>query len=423
VLVAAHTSAGKTAVAEYALAMALREGSRLVYTSPLKALSNQKYRELSEAAAAGLDGGNGGGNGGDENGGENGGGNGGGGNGGVGLMTGDVSVGGDRAGVVVMTTEILRSMIYRGSELLREVGWVVFDEVHYMQDRERGVVWEEAIVFLDPRVTMVFLSATLSNAGEFAAWVAHLHKRPCHVVYTDYRPTPLRHFCFPVPGGAGIYKVVDEAGAFQEGAYGKMRAAMAQAAALRPGGGGGQGGGGGGPGGGGGGFRGGGSGGGGGGGGRGGAGRGGRGRGQREALATATAALMAAAAADDADAPAPAPGTGGVAAAAAAAAAADGGAGGGGGPLSRPPLKDAELGPEIAKLVRLVKERNWHPLIVFAFGRRSCERFALEVFNAHSKAVAAAAAAGGAAAAAAAGLGFNTPEEQEAVDVVSHRFI
>lgn len=90
--------------------------------------------------------------------------------------------------------------------MLREVAWVIFDEVHYMQDRERGVVWEETIITLPPQIRMVFLSATLANATEFASWVAHLHKRPCHVVYTDFRPTPLQHYCFP-QGGTGLYLV------------------------------------------------------------------------------------------------------------------------------------------------------------------------------------------------------------------------
>ena len=94
----------------------------------------------------------------------------------------------------------------RGSEILREVAWVIFDEVHYMQDRERGVVWEEAIIFLPKGIRMVFLSATLSNASEFAGWVCHLHKQPCHVVYTDYRPTPLQQYAFPA-GGSGLYLV------------------------------------------------------------------------------------------------------------------------------------------------------------------------------------------------------------------------
>ena len=80
--------------------------------------------------------------------------------------------------------QILRSMLYRGSEVLKEVAWVVFDEVHYMQDKDRGVVWEETIIFLPDTVKMVFLSATLSNSREFAEWVCHLRKQPTHVVYT-----------------------------------------------------------------------------------------------------------------------------------------------------------------------------------------------------------------------------------------------
>ncbi|GBF91342.1 hypothetical protein Rsub_03662 [Raphidocelis subcapitata] len=187
VFVAAHTSAGKTVVAEYAIAMGFRDKQRVIYTSPIKALSNQKYREL--AAEFGD----------------------------VGLMTGDVTLN-PNASVVVMTTEILRSMIYRGSEVLREVAWVVFDEVHYMQDRERGVVWEETIIFLDHATRMVFLSATLSNASEFAAWVAHLHAQPCHVVFTDYRPTPLHHYAFPLgmdDEQAGLYLLKDEKGNFR----------------------------------------------------------------------------------------------------------------------------------------------------------------------------------------------------------------
>ena len=81
-----------------------------------------------------------------------------------------------------------------------------------MQDRERGVVWEEAIIFLPKGIRMVFLSATLSNASEFAGWVCHLHQQPCHVVYTDFRPTPLQHYAFPT-GGSGLYLVGSLAGA------------------------------------------------------------------------------------------------------------------------------------------------------------------------------------------------------------------
>lgn len=92
---------------------------------------------------------------------------------------------------------------------MREVGWVIFDEIHYMRDKERGVVWEETLILLPHNVHFVFLSATIPNARQFAEWVAHLHVQPCHVVYTDYRPTPLQHFIYPA-GGSGIHMVVDE---------------------------------------------------------------------------------------------------------------------------------------------------------------------------------------------------------------------
>ncbi|CAL0313311.1 unnamed protein product [Lupinus luteus] len=190
VLVSAHTSAGKTAVAEYAIAMSFRDKQRVIYTSPLKALSNQKYRELSGEFND------------------------------VGLMTGDVTIS-PNATCLVMTTEILRGMLYRGSEVLKEVAWVIFDEIHYMKDRERGVVWEESIIFLPPAIKMVFLSATMSNATEFAEWICNIHKQPCHVVYTDFRPTPLQHYVFPM-GGSGLYLVVDENEQFREDNFVKM---------------------------------------------------------------------------------------------------------------------------------------------------------------------------------------------------------
>ncbi|KAJ0865206.1 putative RNA helicase [Helianthus annuus] len=191
VLVSAHTSAGKTAVAEYAIAMAFRDKQRVIYTSPLKALSNQKYRELSQEFSD------------------------------VGLMTGDVTLS-PNASCLVMTTEILRGMLYRGSEVLKEVAWVIFDEIHYMKDRERGVVWEESIIFLPPAIKMVFLSATMSNATEFAEWICNIHKQPCHVVYTDFRPTPLQHYVFPI-GGSGLYLVVDENEQFREDNFLKLQ--------------------------------------------------------------------------------------------------------------------------------------------------------------------------------------------------------
>lgn len=202
VLVSAHTSAGKTVVAEYAIAQSLREHQRVIYTSPIKALSNQKYRELLAEF------------------------------GDVGLMTGDVTINPD-AGCLVMTTEILRSMLYRGSEVMREVAWVVFDEVHYMRDKSRGVVWEETIILLPDKVHYVFLSATIPNAMQFAEWIVDIHAQPCHVVYTDFRPTPLQHYLFPASGD-GIHLVVDEKGTFREENFQKAMASISDAAGDDP---------------------------------------------------------------------------------------------------------------------------------------------------------------------------------------------
>ena len=184
VLVSAHTSAGKTVVAQYAIAMALRDKQRVIYTSPIKALSNQKYRELEHDFKD------------------------------VGLMTGDVTRNPD-ASCIVMTTEILRNMLFKGSEITREMAWVIFDEVHYMRDKERGVVWEETIILLSNKINYVFLSATIPNAREFAMWIAKIKSQPCNVVYTDYRPVPLQHYIHPA-GGTGIYLVVNAKGEFKE---------------------------------------------------------------------------------------------------------------------------------------------------------------------------------------------------------------
>ncbi|KAF2665334.1 antiviral helicase [Microthyrium microscopicum] len=194
VLVSAHTSAGKTVVAEYAIAQCLKNNQRVVYTSPIKALSNQKYREFDAEF------------------------------GDVGLMTGDVTIN-PTATCLVMTTEILRSMLYRGSEIMREVAWVIFDEVHYLRDKARGVVWEETIILLPDKVRYVFLSATIPNAMQFAEWIVKTHSQPCHVVYTDFRPTPLQNYLFPA-GSDGIHLVVDEKGQFREDNFQKAMAAI-----------------------------------------------------------------------------------------------------------------------------------------------------------------------------------------------------
>jgi len=199
VMVAAHTSAGKTVVAEYCAAMALRGGARCVYTSPLKALSNQKYREL--AAEFGQ----------------------------VGLLTGDATINPD-APVLVMTTEILRSMLYASSPVVTEASLLIFDEVHYLRDRERGVVWEECVALAPRAARFAFLSATLPNAAEFAAWVASVHGAPVHVVHTDHRPTPLVQYVFPA-GGTGLHLVVDERNGFREAAFARALADLDAAGA------------------------------------------------------------------------------------------------------------------------------------------------------------------------------------------------
>jgi ATP-dependent RNA helicase DOB1 len=187
VLVAAHTSAGKTVVAEYAIAMSLRDKQRVIYTSPIKALSNQKFREFSEEF---ID---------------------------VGLMTGDVTIN-KNASCLIMTTEIYRSMLYRGSEVVREVAWVIFDEVHAMRSKDRGTVWEESFILSPENVHFIFLSATIPNAREFSEWIAKLKNKPCHTIYTDTRPVPLQHYIFP-KGGAGLHLVVDDKGQFRPDSF------------------------------------------------------------------------------------------------------------------------------------------------------------------------------------------------------------
>jgi ATP-dependent RNA helicase HelY len=161
VLVCAPTGAGKTVVGEFAVHKALAEGRKAFYTTPIKALSNQKYNDLVERYGEKK----------------------------VGLLTGDNAVNGD-APVVVMTTEVLRNMLYAGSAALAGLGYVVMDEVHYLADRFRGAVWEEVIIHLPQSVTLVSLSATVSNAEEFADWLVTVRGHTS-VVVSEVRPVPL----------------------------------------------------------------------------------------------------------------------------------------------------------------------------------------------------------------------------------------
>jgi ATP-dependent RNA helicase HelY len=163
VLVAAPTGAGKTLVAEYAIALALATGAKVFYTTPLKALSNQKFGDLAREHGAAR----------------------------VGLLTGDNSINGD-APIVVMTTEVLRNMIYASSPALRGLRYVVLDEVHYLQDPSRGAVWEEVIIHLPAEIDIVALSATVSNAEEVAAWIQTV-RGETDAVIEERRPVELRH--------------------------------------------------------------------------------------------------------------------------------------------------------------------------------------------------------------------------------------
>jgi antiviral helicase SKI2 len=174
VFVAAHTSAGKTVVAEYAIALAAKHMTKAIYTSPIKALSNQKFRDFRQEF--------------DD----------------VGILTGDVQIR-PEASCLIMTTEILRSMLYRGADLIRDVEYVIFDEVHYVNDLERGVVWEEVIIMLPEHVTLILLSATVPNTYEFASWVGRTKKKDIYVISTPKRPVPLEHFLW---ANKGMHKIV-----------------------------------------------------------------------------------------------------------------------------------------------------------------------------------------------------------------------
>ncbi|MBO0854642.1 MAG: RNA helicase [Nocardia sp.] len=161
VLVCAPTGAGKTVVGEFAVHLARVSGGKCFYTTPIKALSNQKYADLVERYGRGQ----------------------------VGLLTGDQSINPD-ASVVVMTTEVLRNMLYAGSDALHALSFVVMDEVHYLADRFRGAVWEEVILHLPPEVRLVSLSATVSNAEEFGAWMEAV-RGDTTVIVDETRPVPL----------------------------------------------------------------------------------------------------------------------------------------------------------------------------------------------------------------------------------------
>lgn len=171
VFVAAHTSAGKTVVAEYAIALSMKHMTKAIYTSPIKALSNQKYRDFRHTF------------------------------GDVGLITGDWKIN-ETASCLIMTTEILRSMLYCRSDVVPDLEYVIFDEVHYINDSDRGHVWEEVLIMLPPTVSIVMLSATVPNTLEFAQWVGRTRQKKVYVITTPKRPVPLEHYLYTGTSGS-----------------------------------------------------------------------------------------------------------------------------------------------------------------------------------------------------------------------------
>ncbi len=161
VLIAAPTGAGKTIAGEFAAELAMKQAKKCFYTTPIKALSNQKFQELTAIHGAGA----------------------------VGLLTGDSNINSD-APIVVMTTEVLRNMIYSQSDVLQELGFVVMDEVHYLADKFRGAVWEEILIHLSEKIQIISLSATVSNAEEFGDWLKTV-RGETEVIVSEIRPVPL----------------------------------------------------------------------------------------------------------------------------------------------------------------------------------------------------------------------------------------
>jgi superfamily II RNA helicase len=165
VIVSAPTGAGKTAIAEHVIQTCLDQNVGVIYTAPIKALSNQKYRDFQANYS-------------DK----------------IGILTGDVSINPD-APVLIMTTEIFRNKVLDEPESLKKYSWIIFDEIHYIDNYERGTVWEESLVFLPKHMNLLGLSATIPNIKQLADWITAIHNKPVQVVLEEKRPVPL-HFFF-----------------------------------------------------------------------------------------------------------------------------------------------------------------------------------------------------------------------------------
>ncbi|CRG96647.1 helicase with Zn-finger motif, putative [Plasmodium gallinaceum] len=185
VFVAAHTSAGKTLIAEHAIALSIKLQKKAIYTSPIKALSNQKYNEFKNIFKN------------------------------VGIITGDVKMN-VNANCIIMTTEILRNLLYLNDKIINNIHCVIFDEVHYVNDEDRGVIWEESIIMLPDHVQILLLSATVPNYLEFADWVGFTKKKEVISISTKKRPVPLLHYIYAYDS---IFLIMDEKNKFYSSSF------------------------------------------------------------------------------------------------------------------------------------------------------------------------------------------------------------
>ena len=180
ILVAAHTSSGKTLVAEYAISKSIKNNKRVIYTTPIKALSNQKFKDLKKIFSD------------------------------VGLVTGDLSIN-FNGKCIVMTTEILRCILGGEKSELKNLSWIIVDEAHYLKDNQRGFIWEEIFILLPKTVKIICLSATMPNVIEFSEWLTQIRKSNFVSIVAQKRPVPLKeYFCFPEFCGLKLFRVCDK---------------------------------------------------------------------------------------------------------------------------------------------------------------------------------------------------------------------
>ncbi|HEY8495428.1 MAG TPA: DEAD/DEAH box helicase [Limnochordales bacterium] len=181
VLVSAPTGTGKTLVADYLIESMAAQGRRVVYTAPIKALSNQKYKEFKRLLGPEK----------------------------VGILTGDVVIN-PEAPILIMTTEIFRNLLHQDPARVAEVAYCIFDEIHYIDDPARGSVWEESLIFMPPHMRFLGLSATIPNVDELAAWLTQVHGHPVQVVYHPERAVPLTHYMYEATAGITTFRRLEQ---------------------------------------------------------------------------------------------------------------------------------------------------------------------------------------------------------------------